>query len=403
MREDPREDDDGAMNDTQHLDPPESPGSAGGPGHPPGAGPDDEFDPRRMRTIADMKRSSDDRIVAGVCAGAARYLNIDPVIIRIVLAVLTVAGFAGVILYIAAWILLPSDDADKSLAAEWFNLDRNEEQVRVVGLVGAGVLAVLSIVGDSSWSWWGDTAWWLLPVALIGYVFWIRPRRRREARERDVAAVPADLRRPADAPPAARTARAPKSRALLGLTASLTAIALAATLIYEETREDVPWTTYVAVALAVVAVGLLIGTFFGEGGSLIGIGVLLAIALAIGSVLPHGPIGSQTPTPPFAADVLPRYEHGVGELELDLTQVADREALLGRTIVLDTGIGETKVIVPDGLPVNVDADLTAGEISLFGLKDDGTDFSLDAGDTPSATSLTIQIDQKVGSIEVIRR
>lgn len=89
-----------------------------------------------------------------------RYLGIDPVVVRVVIAVLTVAGFAGVIIYLAAWVLLPSDDADKSLAAEWFNLDRNEEQVRVGGLIAAAAaVAALSVVGDSSWAWWGSTPW----------------------------------------------------------------------------------------------------------------------------------------------------------------------------------------------------------------------------------------------------
>src|SRR3982751_2670936 len=99
--------------------------------------PEGDFEPHRMRTITDMKRSKDDRLLGGVCAGAAKHLNIDPVIVRVVIAVLTVAGFAGVIIYAAAWFLLPAEGEDKSVAADWFHLDKNEEQVRVAGLVGA--------------------------------------------------------------------------------------------------------------------------------------------------------------------------------------------------------------------------------------------------------------------------
>jgi len=388
----------GVMNDTQEV--PQS-------GQP--AGPDDEFEPRRLRTIADMERSSDDRIVAGVCAGAAKYLNIDPIIIRVVLAVLTIAGFAGVILYVAAWVLLPSDDAEKSLAADWFKLDKNEEQVRVTGLVGAVILAALSIVGDSSWAWWGDATWWLVPIGLLFWLFWVRPRQRRQQRRQPVPD-------PATAPDFAETKKLQvterkikKSRerwspALLILTTSLTAIAFAATLIYDQVEKDVPWTMYVAVALAVVGAGLLVGTFFGNSGPLIGVGIVLAVALAIGSAVPSGRIGSQTPTPTVAADARAHYRHGVGQLDIDLTAVSDPERLLGRTITIDAGIGQTTVTVPAGLNVDVSADVDAGQISLFGRDDDGTDVSMiDTADRPAEPALTIEIDQKLGQIEVIRR
>lgn len=382
---------DGAMNDTQHLPP---------QGDQPG--PSEEFDPQRLRTITDMQRSSSDRIVAGVCAGIAKYLNIDPVIVRVVLAVLTVAGFAGVIVYVAAWILLPADDQEKSHAAEWFNLDKNEEQVRVAGLIGALILAALSIVGDSSWAWWGGAPWWLVPFALVFYIFWVRPRRRREARQ--VSASPEQAHTAAVTVPTAKKPREPRSPALLGLTASIAAIALAVTWIYEETQKDVHWTTYLAVALAVVGVGLLIGTFFGQGGALIAIGILLAIALAIGSVFPSGRIGEQTPTPTVAADVKSHYRHGIGLLELDLTQVSDPGSLPGRTITLDAGIGQTTIIVPIGLNVAVSAELRAGEVRLFGRQDDGTDLSLAVtAPQPTQPALTIEIDQKLGNIEVINR
>ena len=56
-----------------------------------------------------LTRSSGDRVIAGVAGGLGRYFSIDPVLVRLVLIVLIFAGGAGLILYAAAWILVPSD------------------------------------------------------------------------------------------------------------------------------------------------------------------------------------------------------------------------------------------------------------------------------------------------------
>ncbi len=61
--------------------------------------------PRR----APLRRSRDDRVIAGVAGGLGRYLGIDPVIIRIALVVLAVSGGSGVLLYIIAVIAIPEE------------------------------------------------------------------------------------------------------------------------------------------------------------------------------------------------------------------------------------------------------------------------------------------------------
>lgn len=380
--------------------------------------PDGDFDPHRLRSITDMKRSKDDRLLGGVCSGAAEYLNIDPVIVRVVIAVLTVVGFSGVILYAAAWFLLPAEGDDKSVAADWFRLDKNEEQVRVAGLVGAVVLAALAIVGDGGWFWDG-APWLLVPLAAVYYLFAVRPRRRRQA---DTAIAAQHVSPGVD--PADESARGPefaaakaglvsrekaekgrrdRSWALTLLTVSVAALAVAATAIYDSYHDGPHWTAYVAVALGVVAAGLLVSTLFGNGGPLIGIGALLAIALAIGSVLPNGKIGSQRPEPLTATQVDRHYQHGIGLLELNLSEVSNPAALLGRTIEIESGVGQIKVIVPKELNVRVDSHLDAGEIRVFDRKTDGSDVELDYPATGTGYALTLDIHQRLGNIEVIRR
>jgi len=56
-----------------------------------------------------LRRSSDDKIIAGVCAGLADYFGIDPVIIRLVFLVLFLAGTIGFWPYLILWLVMPLD------------------------------------------------------------------------------------------------------------------------------------------------------------------------------------------------------------------------------------------------------------------------------------------------------
>lgn len=57
-----------------------------------------------------MKRyyhSSTDRIIGGVCGGIAEYFNIDPLLVRLVFAILFFGYGTGLLAYILIWILAP--------------------------------------------------------------------------------------------------------------------------------------------------------------------------------------------------------------------------------------------------------------------------------------------------------
>jgi len=64
----------------------------------------------------ELRRPVEDRMVAGVAAGIARYLGTDVTVVRIVLAVLTLVGGAGVPIYLAGWLLIPEEGSDQSIA-----------------------------------------------------------------------------------------------------------------------------------------------------------------------------------------------------------------------------------------------------------------------------------------------
>ena len=56
---------------------------------------------------------SNSKVLAGVCAGIAEYLGLDPTVVRIAYAFLTIfsAGFPGVILYIICMIVMPENNS----------------------------------------------------------------------------------------------------------------------------------------------------------------------------------------------------------------------------------------------------------------------------------------------------
>jgi phage shock protein C len=67
----------------------------------------------------ELERPRHDRMVAGVCAGIAGYFDVDVTIVRIVVAALTVAGGAGLAIYLAGWLLIPEEGASQSIAGEF--------------------------------------------------------------------------------------------------------------------------------------------------------------------------------------------------------------------------------------------------------------------------------------------
>lgn len=56
-----------------------------------------------------LYRLREGKMVCGVCAGIAKYFNLDPTVVRLVWAVCSCFAFAGVIAYIAAALIIPEE------------------------------------------------------------------------------------------------------------------------------------------------------------------------------------------------------------------------------------------------------------------------------------------------------
>lgn len=59
---------------------------------------------------AALRRSRDERMIAGVAGGIATYFDVDPVLVRLAFVVLVLAGGSGVIVYLLAWLIIPEEE-----------------------------------------------------------------------------------------------------------------------------------------------------------------------------------------------------------------------------------------------------------------------------------------------------
>jgi hypothetical protein len=156
---------------------------------------------------------------------------------------------------------------------------------------------------------------------------------------------------------------------------------------------------YPALVVAICGVMLVVGAFFGRAGGLILVGLLAAVGMA-GATASHRWDEQVVRTPDSAAAVQDRYELGAGELVLDLTQVSDPEALDGRRIELDTGAGRIEVRLPEGLDVDVQAQVGLGDADVFGETQDGGGIDLTAQHDGGTAVPHLDLDVELGLGEV---
>ena len=59
-----------------------------------------------------LYRSATDKKLAGVCGGVAKYLNIDPTVIRVLWAIMSLFAFIGVVAYIVCAFIIPEEPSN---------------------------------------------------------------------------------------------------------------------------------------------------------------------------------------------------------------------------------------------------------------------------------------------------
>ena len=320
-----------------------------------------------------LYKSSDDRMIAGVCAGIAQYFGIDPVIVRVIAVALVFAGGAGLLAYVAAWLLVPEQDAAPGAGPG-----------RTATIVGA-IALVLAVCALPFWGGpFGDFHWAgpfvsLVFIGLAGLGIWYLA---------------------SGEPPSAGGARDILRRAGFGLAllavCGILAIAGA-------------WATAagggVLVAAVVIIAGLWLVAAAFVGGARWLILPALALALPAGVVSAanvdvDGGVGDREYRPLAAAEVRDAYHLGIGRLVVDLRDVKLPPG--DHRMKVDLGVGQAVLVVPEDVCVTSAAHAGAGQVTVFDHGSGGldVDWQDDRRALPGTTRLVVDGDIGVGQLAV---
>jgi phage shock protein PspC (stress-responsive transcriptional regulator) len=347
-------------------------------------------------------------MVGGVCRGLGEYFDVDPVVFRVLLAVLAFFGGTGIAAYAIAWLLIPDEGSPTTKVETWLRGRRGGRRRDALIVVIALIALALFANGYVFANRFGDA---ILVVALVlvvaaatGQIFGSNTRRPRTWSPSE-APTPEATWSPAGSgatwqPAAVRQ----RSRSWLGLLAVGATMLTAGVLgIIAATGAAHPQPADVlAACVGVVGLGLLVGSLVGRSWLLIPVGLLLVACLAAADALPRNltwTAGDRTWTP-VGSNAATSYVVGAGDATLDLTQLAPGPPV---TISSSTGAGELLVLVPRGSDVNVHARTGAGRVLLFGNQKDGVGLDVRthiAGSAAPPVTVTLDLQVGYGEVEV---
>jgi phage shock protein PspC (stress-responsive transcriptional regulator) len=308
-----------------------------------------------------LTRSSSDRIIGGVAGGIGRHLGIDPILVRVAFILLCFAGGAGIIAYLALLAFVPSDDGRP--------VSQTNRTTSVIATIALAVAVVVFL---------GPPAIFLGPGLLVLALFAV------------VAVLVYRATGGAEDP-----ARA-IARAGLILLAILAAFGAAVGVGF---LAALGGGVVIGILTVVAGLALVATAFVGGARWLIVPALVLALPLAVVAAADidiRGGIGDRTYQPQDAAAVKPKYELGMGRLDIDLR---DAQLPPGQTNVkVDLGVGESRIRVADDVCVTTNADIGVGAATVFGQDNGGVDVAYaDGGHRVDPTRPVLHIDANIGA------
>jgi len=421
------------------------------------------FDRGQLKDVQSWRRSRSDRMLAGVCGGMGRALNVDPVLIRVVMAVLVLSG-PGIIFYLAAWVMMPDEGSDRSAAQGLFG-----DRVRAdhpwlwpvvigqcvfsaialmssfnFGKVLPGPVVVLGLLwlfvfrrkGRNHWGhrtgqWSGhrSTPWTGQPGDQTGGPQYSGPAQTgplphpagqassATQRPQDRVTEPVQPVWTEDDPlglyvdeppaPATRVAAAPPVKGYRGVKSAIVLLTGAALAIAWAASAQ-PALTLV-IGLATLGLGMLFGGFLGKTLALFPLGILLAMGIAASMVFPEVPrdfadVKYVAPAQSQVNATNTTYRFDAGSVQLDLSKAT---FATGAKVVVDGGVGDVVVKLPPNVDVTGNLVADTGQVDAFSKTQGGhsakmtlTDLGADGKAGPQSVVLDLHL--KLGSIKVER-
>lgn len=94
-----------------------------------------------------LYRSRHDRMISGVCGGFADYLNIEPILVRLTWVLITLFGGVGLILYIAAIIVMPENPDENGQQEDNVSKSNNKALFWGALFILVGIALILKQMG----------------------------------------------------------------------------------------------------------------------------------------------------------------------------------------------------------------------------------------------------------------
>jgi phage shock protein PspC (stress-responsive transcriptional regulator) len=334
--------------------------------------------PRHPRRLV---RRTHDKVLAGVAGGLGDYFRIDPVWFRLGFVLTALLAGGGIIVYLLLWAAMPTEGEERRTALERqaeriaYSLRGTPPWVGITLLVVGGLLAVTQAIA------WRPGVFWGLALVVLGVLLFRQAGTpSADVREplveplsrtfEEPAAPPGSLPLPAAPPPP----RARRERSRLGwftIGVLLVMLGIAATLDLADVLR-ITLVQYLALALSVLGIGLLVGTWMGRARWLVVPCTLLIPFVLTASLIEvpfTGRSGDLYYNPTSAQAVEREYNMVAGRLLLDLRNL--KQGAEPIPIRLTAVAGVIEILVPEGTPMEIRARVGAGHIELFGRSYDG--------------------------------
>ena len=211
-----------------------------------------------VRPDGPLRRDPRARVLGGVCAGLARRLGVDPLLVRLAFLAAALAGGLGFVLYLLAWVAIPADEHAPPAGAAGTRGGRGSVEVAL----GVGFLLLSVLLGFRELGLWFSDAlvWPAVLVASGAALLWrasVGGPQAVESPEAAEAGWSAPAARPAEAPSGRPAAEEVKERASVFSRAGLgIALVVAAGLAFLQATGALSAARDVVLAALVVAVVL---------------------------------------------------------------------------------------------------------------------------------------------------